>query len=76
MSKIYLIAVDWEGVEDNPLASVSIYDAPTGTDIGRFTTYKPVDKWRIYAFATKKARDDLMRRIIDKKGAKNDERSR
>lgn len=68
MSKIYLIAVNWETAKEKPLASVSIYDAPEGTDIGRFTTYKPVDKWRVYAFTTKKARDDLMREIIDKKG--------
>lgn len=72
MSKIYLIAVDWEAVEDNPLAGVSIYDAPVGTDIGRFTTYKPVDKWRVYAYPTKKARDELMRRIIDSKGVNHE----
>ncbi len=68
MSKIYLIAVDWGAVKDNPLTGVSIYDAPVGTDIGHFTTYKPVDKWRVYAFTTKKARDDLLHEIIDKKG--------
>ena len=68
MSKIYLIAVNWETAKEKPLTSVSVYDAPVGTDIGRFTTYRPVDKWRVYAFTTKKARDNLMHEIIDKKG--------
>lgn len=68
MNKIYLIAVNWATAKEKPLASVSVYDAPVGTDIGRFTKYRPVDEWRVYAFTTKKARDNLMREIIDKKG--------
>ena len=68
MSKIYLIAIDWEKVKgEHPYSGVSIYDAPVGTDIGRFTTYHDIKKWRIYAFTTKKARDNLLHETINEK---------
>lgn len=66
MSKIYLIAVNWDKVKsEHPYSGVSVFDAPTGTDIARYTTNYDVKQWRIYAFTTKRERDALLHNTVD-----------
>ena len=68
MSKVYLLAVNWEKMKttDDKLVWLRSYDAHSGNDILGFTSNFDIKEWRVYAFTTKRERYNVVDNIFKK----------
>lgn len=66
MSKVYLVAINWQKVKHkDAYKGISILNVGVGTDIAYFVGLHPYEEgWRVYVFTTKKERDDLVEQTL------------
>lgn len=70
MKKIYFIAINWDYYKKESgkidYDCIKIIDKGEGEDIAQFADHFPYDGgWRLYAFTTKKSRDQLLHNTIN-----------